>query len=96
MKHCYFCNENILLKDNNTYTTYHCLKCNSDNIYLYDLSYKPEYVYLYYKDYFIFFSLTINYCAVYYKHNQIYVFESIPNITSKNIESKLNAILAFL
>lgn len=90
---CYFCN----LPATKEMDYHKCNTCNSYNYYYY---YELEMVRLYHKSYFV--SLNFKYKSYrLYKataelYKTIYVWQSLPNISPQNIESKINTILAFL
>lgn len=96
---CYFCNKVLkCFKTSSSVEKYNCFDCNSLII-----SYEKQfpgfiYVYLFYKTYYIYWDYNKQYCALYYKdsYQKIFDFKSFPYINPQNIESKINAILAFL
>lgn len=90
---CCFCKKILL---SSSIDSYNCIDCNCTII-----SYNDKFiriVYLYYKTYYIYFDFHTQYYALYNKNSfdQIFKFNSDPNITPQNIESKINTILAFL
>ena len=92
MKCCYC--KKILLSS--SVDAYNCNDCNCLIISYNNKS--PRLVYLYYKKYYIYFDFHNKYYALYKKDsfNQIFEFNSAPDITPQNVESKINTILAFL
>jgi hypothetical protein len=93
---CYFCNKIIINLHNEKY---HCYNCNctvvsGDNE-------SVRFVYLYYKTYYLYLDLYKKYYSLNSLINnrpgfRICQFDNIPNINPRNIESKINTILAFL
>lgn len=90
---CYFCNLPASKK-----IDYHkCNICNSYNYYYY---HELEMVRLYHKSYLVVLNFKYkNYMLFkdsFILYKPIYVWQSLPNITPQNVESKINTILAFL
>lgn len=92
---CIFCN--IPLKFIHL-EEFHCIDCKSMHLYRFNnlntVSFK-------YDKYYIYFNFIQLNCSIYLLNKMmcakvIYTFDYIPNITPKNIESKLNTILALL
>jgi hypothetical protein len=93
---CYFCNKIIY---NAFIDEYHCYDCNCTVIS--GDAKSVLLIYLYYKEYYFYLDFYNDYYALYYRNNYkrsfyIYKFDNLPNITPRNIESKINTILAFL
>lgn len=93
---CYFCN----LPATKEMYYYKCYTCNSYNYY--DSYHGLQMVRLYHKFYIVILNFKYKiYSLCLFKNSlglykPIYVWQSIPNITPQNIESKINTILAFM
>lgn len=92
---CYFCDKILPISSIHP-DEYHCDNCNCTIIPYVNKSVRM--IYLFYKQYYIYLDFHNRYYALYNKdsYDRVFLFNSLPNINPKNIESKINTILAFI